>query len=281
MLTLALAGCRQSVAVQPIVITATAQPSSTPTPLPTATPAPSPTIPVCTETSGTLTREVLDSTLLGFPYEVSVYTPPCYGFDPQKMYPVLYLLHGQAMDDTYWPSLGAAEIADRLIIEEETSPFLMVMPREVQDRVPVLDSVFPDSIMTELIPWVEQTYSVCTTRQCRAIGGISRGGGWAMTLAFEYIDDFSSVGGHSMGSMPGNGTRMRSLVETRGVEVLPRIYMDRGETDFLAEDIDRFEAELDQYGIQHEFIVSPGAHNTSYWRDHVEQYMRWYVQGWE
>jgi enterochelin esterase-like enzyme len=228
-----------------------------------------------------LTREMLNSTLLGFAYEVSVYTPPCYGFDPGQTYPVLYLLHGQAMDDTYWPSLGVPEIADELIVEEGVPPFLMVMPREVQDRVPVLESGFPDSVMTELIPWVEQTYSVCTSRECRAIGGISRGGGWAMTLAFEYIDDFSSVGAHSMGSMPGNGTRMRNLVETRGVTVFPRIYIDRGESDFLAEDIDKFEAELDLYGIPHEFTISPGAHNTSYWREHVEQYLRWYAEGWE
>jgi enterochelin esterase-like enzyme len=276
-----LAGCRQSATPPPAVVTATAQPSTPSTTAPTEPPAPTPTVPVCHETSGMLTREMLDSALLGFSYEVSVYTPPCYGFDPATRYPVLYLLHGQAMDDTAWPNLGVPEIADQLIVEEGAAPFLMVMPREVQDRIPVLDSAFPESFMTELIPWVQQMYWVCTTRDCRAIGGISRGGGWAMTLAFEYIEDFSSVGAHSMGSMPGNGSRMRSLVEERGVEIFPRIYMDRGETDFLAEDIDKFEAELTLYGIPHEFIISPGAHNTSYWRDHVAAYLRWYVEGWE
>ena len=95
-------------------------------------------MPVCNEISGTLSREILDSELLGFPYEVSVYTPPCYEFDPEASYPVLYLLHGQAMDDTFWSSLGVTEIADLLIAEEGSAPFLMVMPREVQDRIPVI-----------------------------------------------------------------------------------------------------------------------------------------------
>ena len=102
-----------------------------------------------------------------------------------------------------------------------------------------------------------------------------------MTLAFEYVDSFSSIGAHSMGSMPGNGTRMRTLVETRGVEVFPRIYMDRGEDDYLYKDIDFFEKTLRDYEVPHEFHLREGAHSTEYWQAHVEEYLTWYAEGWE
>jgi enterochelin esterase-like enzyme len=248
----------------------------------TSTPAlnPAPTEPPCDRSrGGQVSRESLDSELLGFAYEVSVYTPPCYG-EEGIAYPVLYLLHGQGMEDTYWLNLGAAEIADGLIADG-AAPFLMVMPREVNDYDLVTDDGFGASVVSELLPWVEANYDVCTERECRAIGGISRGGGWATRLVARNFDTFGALGAHSMGLMAGDWWQIQKHLETRSIDEYPRIWVDRGENDYLYQDIDFFVSVLVDNEIPHEFHIWPGAHTGEYWQAHAADYLAWYAEGWE
>ena len=50
---------------------------------------------------------------LGMSRRMSVYTPPAYGQEKDKAYPVLYLLHGSGGDETAWVELGnVARIMD-------------------------------------------------------------------------------------------------------------------------------------------------------------------------
>ena len=245
---------------------------------PTLTPTPEPE--KCVETSGQVERITFQSSLMQNPYTVSIYTPPCYVQDNSEEYPVLYLLHGQNMDDTFWLSLGAAEIVDSLFLQG-SQPFLMVMPFEVDNFDLPTESKFGDSIINELIPWIEEHYSVCTTRDCRAIGGISRGGGWALRLAMRNFDVFGAVGAHSPGPMAGDWWQAQKHLETHPASDYPRIYIDRGEDDFLQKDIDSFENVLASNGILHEFHINPGLHNQAYWQEHVAEYLKWYADGWQ
>ncbi len=246
-----------------------------PTPIPTVTSA------VCKEENGTLERVIFQSSLLEKNYTVSIYTPPCYGQESQAtQYPVLYLFHGQNMDDTFWLSLGAAEIVDGLIAEGG-QPFLMVMPYETDNFDPPTESKFGESIINELVPWIEENYAVCNARSCRAVGGISRGGGWALRLAMRNFDLFGAVGAHSPGPMAGDWWQAQKHLETHKPEEYPRIYIDRGEDDFLKQDIDSFEKVLYNNGIPHEFVINPGSHNQAYWQQHVAEYLRWYAEGFQ
>ncbi len=253
---------------------ATAAPAVPPTPLPTATPA------GCTETSGSIERVAVPSALLEGTLWVSVYTPPCYSAQPETPYPVLYLLHGQGQDDSLWPNMGLQAIVDEAIVAGQ-APFLIVMPFEERNFDAVGDSKFPAAVMEELLPWVEANYPVCTERACRAIGGISRGGGWAVHIALRNFETFGTVGAHSMGLMPGDWWYVGHLLETHTASEFPRIYMDRGENDYLAEDIDLFESALTNGGIAHEFHLWPGQHELAYWQAHIADYLHWYMQGWQ
>lgn len=249
---------------------------------PTVTPNPTPTpeVEVCTETSGQVKRFDIPSSLLKEPLTVSVYTPPCFSLTPEKPYPVLYLLHGQGQDDTIWDNLGVFPIVDQAITAGQ-QPFLIVMPYEVWNFDDIDKTPFPDAVIEELIPWVEQHYPVCVERECRAIGGVSRGAGWAVRLALTNFDLFSSVGAHSVGLMAGDWRRVYKLRESYPPEAFPRFYIDRGETDFLAKDIDLLRDTLKDNGIAYEYHVSRGDHGTAYWRAHIAEYMQWYMQGWQ
>jgi len=60
-----------------------------------------------------------------------IYLPPCYGSDPDREYPTLYMLHGATGTDSQWDDLGLDEWADTLILEKEISPLIIIMPREI------------------------------------------------------------------------------------------------------------------------------------------------------
>lgn len=258
----------------PAISTATEILERFPTPIESPTPA------GCMETSGHIERIAVPSKLLAPSLWISVYTPPCFSQTPDQPYPVLYLLHGQGMDDSYWPGLGVGEIVDEAILAGQR-PFLMVMPYEERNFDAPSDSKFPDAVMQEMLPWVEANYPVCSERDCRAIGGISRGGGWAVHIALRNFDTFGVVGAHSMGLMSNDRWYVAHLLETHSIADFPRFYVDRGEDDYLAGDIDLFEAALTGNDIPHEYHVSPGRHEGAYWQAHVAEYMQWYMQGWQ
>jgi enterochelin esterase-like enzyme len=266
----------------PPTATTNTEPTLTPTPIPAPTPTviSKPTQQTCLQLAGKVERVKIKSELLKAPFYFSVYTPPCYQSGAVEKYPVLFLLHGQNMDDTFWLGLGVATIADTAI-KTGQRPFLMVFPYEEKNFDPIPDSKFGDAVIKELLPWVESHYSVCIERSCRAIGGVSRGGGWAVRLALRNFDTFGAVGGHSMGLMPGDWWQAEHLLETHTVDEFPPIYLDRGLDDYLAKDIDYFESVLTRNHIPHEFHISPGEHETAYWQEHVQEYMQWYMAGWK
>ena len=258
-------------------VTLTATPTETPTPTATATPTITPTATPCVATSGTVERFMVPSEALDVPLPVSIYLPPCY--NPSGNYPVLYLLHGQGQDDNYWISLGVTGIADVAINNGQT-PFIMVFPFEERFMDDNSTSKFPEAVINDLIPWVDSYLATCTQKVCRAVGGISRGGGWAIKLAMRNIDLFGTLGGHSYGLMFGDANWVQKQLETHTLEDFPRMYLDRGDKDSLAPDIDYYVKVLLANGIRPEFHIYPGGHTRSYWSDHAQEYMDFYMSAW-
>ncbi len=246
------------------------------------TPQPAtPTPASCQETQGAVNRVTFPSAELEDDFTFSIYTPPCYDSARPDAYPVVYLLHGQLQDDRIWfDELGAAQIADAAILAGR-KPFVIVAPYEEDNFAPVVDSMFGAAVVKDLIPYVEANYRVCTTRECRAIGGISHGAGWAVHIAIMNIDLFGSVGAHSVGYFIGDSTRIDRLLKTMTAQDFPRFYVDRGDRDYLADEIDALHRTLARNGIDHTYIVQAGSHSVSYWSAHIAEYLQWYMDGWD
>jgi enterochelin esterase-like enzyme len=270
-------GC-QAEPIRTLTLTPTPSQSITFTPVPTV--KPTNTVLACMGEGGLIQRIKIASNQLEGPFTFSVYTPPCYEETSLMDLPVLYLLHGQNMTDSAWLDLGVARIADAAI-QNGQQPFMMVLPYEEKNFDPVGASKFDEAFIEELIPWIESNYRVCTDRACRSIGGISRGGGWAIHLALRNFQTFGAVGAHSMGLMAGDWWWVEHLLETNTINDFPRIYLDRGQDDFLSEDIDFFESVLTRNHVPHDFSISPGKHEFAYWQAHVKEYMLWYMAGWK
>ena len=215
------------------------------------------------------------------PLSFRVYLPVCYDPDGEYAYPVLYFLHGQSFNDDQWDRLGADETLDALILAGEIAPFIIVMPKESDYMSNQWDSKFGPAVAEELTVWIDEHYRTCTERECRAIGGISRGAAWAMRTGLIYWETFGTIGTHSLAPFRGDFNEAPFWFAEIPEEQLPRIWIDIGVLDVNLDAANVFEQRLTKYRIPHEWHIYLGTHNEDYWEAHVEDYLRWYAEAWK
>ncbi len=267
----------------PIMPTALPQPTQSVTsaaiisPTPTSIPPPT----RCAE-SGKIETAVFHSpTTAEFNYRI--YTPPCYGQDG-RLYPTLYMLPGNGHTDEIWDTLGLDEIATRLIQAQQIPPLIIVMADG--GRIALQTSGGEDSyetvIFDELIPHIEQTVCAWNDPNGRAIGGVSRGGYWALEIAFRHPEQFVSVGGHSASLLDISTDPTINPQQTGLSNDLAdlRIYFDIGQDDTGIENIQKLHEEMETAVIPHSWIVNEGGHDNTYWRNHIGDYLIWYSEVW-
>ncbi|MBI3360831.1 MAG: hypothetical protein HY023_06950, partial [Chloroflexi bacterium] len=275
-------------APQPTNPPPTARPTSIPslTPTLTLTPLPvgeglgvragptQPFAPDCVETKGAVTNHNHHSKTLGYSLFYDIYLPACYEATGD-FYPVLYLLHGKSFVEDEWRRLGADEAADELIAAGRAPPFIIVMPRGGAN------SYFGDGLIDDLMPYVETTYRIRRDRADRAIGGLSRGAGWAIYLGLSRPDLFGAIGAHSPAIQYIHAPQIDNLLDTLPPDKIPRIWIDIGDQDSLIGNTRWFMALLDERRIPYTFHTYPGKHEEVYWSAHVREYIQFYAEAWK
>ena len=165
---------------------------------------------------GTVHQVWYESPTLDMTRRMYVYTPPGYENGDEE-YPVMYLLHGGGGDEAAWPDLGVAPtIMDNLINAGTAVPMLVVMTNGNPDQAaaytvsPKLDreplggramanGLFEESLVHDVIPYIESHYRVTPAKEARALTGLSMGGLQTMSTTFKYPDLFDYIGVMSMG----------------------------------------------------------------------------------
>lgn len=269
----------------PATDTAHPPPSKTPAPTEKGTSTPtksaSPTVLACWDEGGTIEEGQIRTEILPLPLRYRIYLPPCYHQQPDRRYPVLYLLHGQTYTEAQWDRLGIDETANAMIARGDMPPIIIVMPREDGDYTPPPENPFGKAVTEALVPHLDKNIRTLDHRQYRAIGGISRGGNWALHLGLTRFETFSAIGGHSTPTFVTEGpSQVRELLQDIPSDQVPRIYLDAGENDRWISSTLKLEALLTEEGISHEWHQFPGYHEEEYWAAHLEDYLTWYVQEW-
>lgn len=250
--------------------------TATPTlPPPAPSLMPSAAAPRCLSIPGQLTGGVAASTLLAKPMTYRVYLPPCYTEEPQRRYPVLFLLHGQTYNEDQWIRLGARAVMDRLVAAGEISPFIIVFPYDYSHLQPG-QYPFEQVFIETLLPQIDAAYRTLPGPTGRAVGGLSRGGAWALHLGLYHPELFSAIGAHSPAIFYTDGVtlplRMREIPEAQ----FPRLSIDVGDADKELQQLLDFKNTLDAQNLPYEWRQFIGFHDEPYWRAHVELYLRWY-----
>lgn len=235
----------------------------------------------CEEKQGKITPIQLKSDLLDAPLIFKIYLPPCYNPKSQVHYPVLILLHGMYNDENQWIRLGVNGIADSLIVSKKVKPFLIVLPREDDTLENPNESNYPNAIINVLIPWLDNHYATCKERECWAIGGLSRGSGWALRMGLTNWPFFGSIGAHSIAPFYGDPNRFPDWINNIPVSQRPRLYLDIGSSDEALQGGRDFDSLLSSKNFAHEWHIFEGYHIEEYWHSHLMDYLIWYAQPWE
>jgi enterochelin esterase-like enzyme len=267
-----------AIATATATATATAIPSQTPTATITATPTPAP----CPE-PGRVVSGHYPSQLSGPEKVYRIYLPPCYGEDG-RLYPTLYMFHGSVSTDTQWEELGLFAAAETGILEERYAPLLIVLPDGgyVAQHTSGGPRSFEGVVLTELIPYIETTYCAWPAAAGRALGGLSRGGYWALAIAFRHAEQFASVGGHSAALVDiaaGPDVNPQYTGISRDLGNL-RVYLDIGAHDYFIPQIRRLHEDMERAGVPHTWVLNEGIHEDAYWAAHLDEYLDWYSEPW-
>jgi enterochelin esterase-like enzyme len=231
----------------------------------------------CLSEPGRVQQDVVTTTKP--PQEFIIYLPHCYEYSTDR-YPVLYLLHGQTYTEDQWLRIGATKIADDLIHNHEAAPFMIVFPDDRYWNV-VAGSGFGDRVINNLIPYVDANYRTRAERKFRALGGLSRGGGWTAKLGFDHPDLFGALGLHSPAFFKDNAPYLDQIIKAIPEEDRPELWHDIGDSDQELGGSLLFEEVLAQNDYVHTFHRFTGDHTENYWSEHVKQYLRWYVKIWQ
>lgn len=212
-----------------------------------------------------------------------LYLPPCYGLDG-RVYPTLYMLHGNATTDSHWDTLGLDEAATEAILAGLIPPLLIVMPDggAIANNSSGGPYSFEGVVLNELIPFIEGNYCAWPEGNGRAIGGLSRGGYWALEIALRHPAEFSAVGGHSaalVDSYAGPDLNPPSTVLSANLGDL-QIYLDIGDQDYYIGPLRQMRESMVAAGIPHTWMLNSGRHEDAYWAAHVGDYLAWYTQLW-
>ncbi len=231
---------------------------------------------------GTVQYVWYDSESLGINRRMAVYTPYGYENNKNKKYPVLYLLHGGGGDEEAWPSMGrAAQIMDNLIEKGLAEPMIVVMPNgnpnqqaacimgleniALDRNDPKFANAYVNSLVKEIIPFVEKNFRAIPNRASRAISGLSMGGGHTTSATILYPGTFDYICPLSCGIRDSDELDAQLQgIKKAGYKLY---WIGCGSGDTLAyKNTQVLDQALERNGMEHTTYISDGGHEWKNWR---------------
>jgi S-formylglutathione hydrolase len=135
--------------------------------------------------------------------EVSIYLPPSYKTNPNRRYPVVYMLHGYTDSDELWfgstPHFINLPTALDKSLAGGAREMIVVMPNAYTRYA---GSMYSNSVVTgdweiyvakDLVAYIDSHYRTIANVASRGLAGHSMGGYGTMRIGMKYPDVFSSI----------------------------------------------------------------------------------------
>ena len=241
-------------------------------------------------------EENIPSTILDSVMKANIIVPQSFYENPEQTYPVLYLLHGLSDDHNAWINLGkAVEVYSNQLAAGNCCEMIIVCPQAGCNDINGFHAgyfnvdgwSYEDYFFNELMPYVEAKYRIRSEKKCRAIAGLSMGGGGTTVYAQHHPELFSlaypmSAWMYNGGLIEGASENLRLTVESVDanntvefvrnadesvVEALRTLlwYVECGDDDFLfRKNIEFYYAMQDRH-IPCELVIRDGVHDWNFW----------------
>ena len=135
--------------------------------------------------------------------EVSIYLPASYQSEPNRRYPVVYILHGYTGTDQGWFGPEGRRqselIADRVFASGAAREMILVMPNcynaygGCMYANSATSGYWEDYIADDLVAYVDSHYRTIPVRAARGLAGHSMGGYGVMRIGMNRPEVFSAL----------------------------------------------------------------------------------------
>lgn len=219
------------------------------------------------QAAGTLGPDTrISSETLGYDLQYRVYEPA--GIDAAEKLSVLFVTDGPA----YISEGRMPRVLDKLIDAGEINPVIVVfVDARDPDRLAtnrrnkefLCNGDYYKFYATELIPEIERSYPVGTSREYRGILGLSFGGTNAACFGLMGYETFSAIGMHSPANHPIKGM----LPAYEKMPLLPlRMFLSTGRLNDNRRANRKFRRVLENKGYELKYIEVDEGHNWDNWR---------------
>lgn len=134
----------------------------------------------------------------------------------------------------------------------------------------LLGGAFPESIVQDVVPYIEKNYRVIANKDSRALAGLSMGGWHTLTATNAHPEAFSYVGVFSMGTNADITDKLQALKQA-GVKFY---YVGHGKDDPVVRvsQGQNLAAQLEKVGINYHYNESTGGHTWANWRIYLNDF---------
>lgn len=140
----------------------------------------------------------------------------------------------------------------------------------------LLGGAFPESIVKDVVPYVEKNYRVVANKDSRALAGLSMGGWHTLSATNAHPEVFSYVGVFSMGTNADITAKLQGLKQA-GVKFY---YVGHGKDDPVVRvsQGQNLAAQLEKVGIKYRYNESTGGHTWANWRIYLNDFAPYLFQ---
>jgi predicted alpha/beta superfamily hydrolase len=196
--------------------------------------------------AGNVRQQPFQSAALGATRRIWIYLPPRYHLEPERRFPVLYMLDGQNVFDGATAFIAGQEwevdeTAERLIAEGRIEPLIVVAvdnggERRIEEYTPTRDASVGQGggldrtarlLRDELKPWVDARFRTRPERGATGIAGSSLGGLAALELALRHPDLFGRAAALSVSAW-WDGRSITKTVQDLAHRPELRLWVDIG-----------------------------------------------------
>ena len=130
---------------------------------------------------------------------------------------------------------------------------------------------YPESLVKDVIPFVERTYRVRADPAHRAVAGLSMGGGHTVAVTNNNPDTFDYIGVFSAGFNRSDATAKAQLAKL-GKGNVKLYWTGAGDTDFAKDGTKGLHEELQAANVPTSYKEIPGNHYWFLWRNFLADF---------
>ncbi len=236
------------------------------------------------------------SEILNADKNFSVILPKSYSSQPDRKYPVVYMLHGANENDWEWANIPVSMLNEAITMitnDGTAAECIVVFPNATEGKMGYFNQdgwKYEDYFFKELMPVVEKRYRIIADKGHRAIGGLSMGGGGSFNYGMRHPELFSSVyaisaavspaafaanataGAPLPASMNGGSYTPEQIEAAKSVNFV----LDCGDDDFLFDANVAVYQAMKKNGMKAQFRCFDGAHASYYWYDALRRALAYF-----